>query len=114
MPDTPSPTQRPIPHAESRWLSKSAAQTRGSDKKEVQFHYDISNRSLGIGTVLNGETIATPQWRYAGTGGLDRDQLPGAPCRITRPEVPERAERDCLRSQQRLRRRGSITERTSR
>jgi len=24
-------------------LSKSAAQTRGSDKKEVQFHYDISN-----------------------------------------------------------------------
>ena len=29
--------------AESAWLSKSASQTRGSDKKEVQFHYDISN-----------------------------------------------------------------------
>lgn len=29
--------------AESKWLSKSAAQTRGSDKNEVQFHYDISN-----------------------------------------------------------------------
>ena len=35
MPETPS--------AESKWLAKSAAQTRGSDKKEVQFHYDISN-----------------------------------------------------------------------
>jgi cyclopropane-fatty-acyl-phospholipid synthase len=31
------------PQAESQWLSKSAAQTRGSDKGEVQFHYDISN-----------------------------------------------------------------------
>jgi cyclopropane-fatty-acyl-phospholipid synthase len=30
-------------HAQSTWLSKSASQTRGSDKKEVQFHYDISN-----------------------------------------------------------------------
>ncbi|MGB3287417.1 cyclopropane mycolic acid synthase family methyltransferase [Mycolicibacter algericus] len=29
--------------AQSKWLSKSAAQTRGSDKDEVQFHYDISN-----------------------------------------------------------------------
>jgi len=29
--------------AQSKWLSKSAAQTRGSDKNEVQFHYDISN-----------------------------------------------------------------------
>ena len=29
--------------AESKWLSKSAADTRGSDKTEVQFHYDISN-----------------------------------------------------------------------
>ncbi|MCP9273958.1 cyclopropane mycolic acid synthase family methyltransferase [Mycolicibacterium arenosum] len=29
--------------AESKWLSKSASETRGSDKKEVQFHYDISN-----------------------------------------------------------------------
>ena len=28
---------------ESAWLSKSAGQTRGSDKGEVQFHYDISN-----------------------------------------------------------------------
>jgi len=32
-----------IPQAQSQWLSKSAAQTRGSDKDEVQFHYDISN-----------------------------------------------------------------------
>ncbi|MDT5315792.1 MAG: cyclopropane-fatty-acyl-phospholipid synthase [Mycobacterium sp.] len=31
------------PAAQSKWLSKSASQTRGSDKKEVQFHYDISN-----------------------------------------------------------------------
>jgi cyclopropane-fatty-acyl-phospholipid synthase len=29
--------------AQSKWLSKSAAQTRGSDKNEVQYHYDISN-----------------------------------------------------------------------
>ena len=29
--------------AQSAWLAKSASQTRGSDKKEVQFHYDISN-----------------------------------------------------------------------
>jgi cyclopropane-fatty-acyl-phospholipid synthase len=36
-------TSSATPHAESKWLSKSAAQTRGSDKKEVQFHYDISN-----------------------------------------------------------------------
>jgi len=28
---------------QSKWLSSSAGQTRGSDKKEVQFHYDISN-----------------------------------------------------------------------
>src|SRR6201995_2072588 len=35
-------TQAPSP-AQSKWLSKSASQTRGSDKKEVQFHYDISN-----------------------------------------------------------------------
>lgn len=35
-------TQTPSP-AQSLWLSKSASQTRGSDKKEVQFHYDISN-----------------------------------------------------------------------
>ena len=31
------------PQAQSQWLSKSASQTRGSDKDEVQFHYDISN-----------------------------------------------------------------------
>src|SRR6195952_2390417 len=37
-----SDTQKPAP-AQSTWLSKSASQTRGSDKKEVQFHYDISN-----------------------------------------------------------------------
>ena len=37
-----TPTSAP-PHARSAWLSKSASQTRGSDKKEVQFHYDISN-----------------------------------------------------------------------
>ncbi|WP_275564594.1 cyclopropane mycolic acid synthase family methyltransferase [Mycolicibacterium crocinum] len=35
----PSSTSPP----KSDWLSKSASQTRGSDKKEVQFHYDISN-----------------------------------------------------------------------
>ena len=29
--------------AQSTWLSKSASQSRGSDKGEVQFHYDISN-----------------------------------------------------------------------
>ncbi|HXO56609.1 MAG TPA: class I SAM-dependent methyltransferase, partial [Mycobacterium sp.] len=39
MSDTSSAT----PTAQSTWLSKSASQTRGSDKKEVQFHYDISN-----------------------------------------------------------------------
>jgi cyclopropane-fatty-acyl-phospholipid synthase len=37
-----SETQSPSP-AQSQWLSKSASQTRGSDKREVQFHYDISN-----------------------------------------------------------------------
>ncbi len=31
------------PTAQSKWLSESAAETRGSDKGEVQFHYDISN-----------------------------------------------------------------------
>jgi cyclopropane-fatty-acyl-phospholipid synthase len=30
-------------HAQSKWLSKSAAKARGSDTGEVQFHYDISN-----------------------------------------------------------------------
>ena len=33
----------PTPPAQSKWLSQSASQTRGSDKGEVQFHYDISN-----------------------------------------------------------------------
>jgi cyclopropane-fatty-acyl-phospholipid synthase len=40
--DAQTATQQPSP-AQSKWLSKSASQTRGSDKKEVQFHYDISN-----------------------------------------------------------------------
>ncbi|MGV0601498.1 class I SAM-dependent methyltransferase, partial [Mycolicibacterium pulveris] len=43
MTDSSGATTGTTPHAESKWLSKSAAQTRGSDKKEVQFHYDISN-----------------------------------------------------------------------
>ena len=42
MSDTSSASS-PAPSAQSKWLSKSASQTRGSDKKEVQFHYDISN-----------------------------------------------------------------------
>ncbi len=37
-----SAAQSPVP-TQSKWLSKSASQTRGSDKGEVQFHYDISN-----------------------------------------------------------------------
>ena len=36
-------TSSTVPKAQSSWLSKSAAQTRGSDKDEVQFHYDVSN-----------------------------------------------------------------------
>jgi cyclopropane-fatty-acyl-phospholipid synthase len=40
MPVTNPPTAT---SPQSQWLSKSASQTRGSDKKEVQFHYDISN-----------------------------------------------------------------------
>jgi cyclopropane-fatty-acyl-phospholipid synthase len=40
---TSGDTQTSTSHAQSQWLSKSAAQTRGSDKSEVQFHYDISN-----------------------------------------------------------------------
>ncbi len=43
MADTSSTPQTTTPHAQSKWLSKSAAQTRGSDAGEVQFHYDISN-----------------------------------------------------------------------
>ena len=41
MPNTS--TEGPNATAKSAWLSKSASDTRGSDKKEVQFHYDISN-----------------------------------------------------------------------
>src|SRR6201999_3314455 len=40
---TVSDTSNATASAQSKWLSKSASQTRGSDKKEVQFHYDISN-----------------------------------------------------------------------
>ena len=40
-PTAKSPANTPTPH--SKWLSSSAAQTRGSDTEEVQFHYDISN-----------------------------------------------------------------------
>jgi cyclopropane-fatty-acyl-phospholipid synthase len=40
---TSGDTQASAPKAQSQWLSKSAAQTRGSDKQEVQSHYDISN-----------------------------------------------------------------------
>ncbi len=44
MADTSREAQiRTAPEAQSKWLSKSAAHTRGSDTKEVQFHYDISN-----------------------------------------------------------------------
>ena len=35
--------QAGAPTPQSKWLSESAGQTRGSDKGEVQFHYDISN-----------------------------------------------------------------------
>ena len=31
------------PQAQSKWLSSSAAQTRGSNTEEVQSHYDLSN-----------------------------------------------------------------------
>jgi cyclopropane-fatty-acyl-phospholipid synthase len=41
--ETSNATQDSTAQAQSKWLSKSASQTRGSDKKEVQFHYDISN-----------------------------------------------------------------------
>ncbi|MCG5431951.1 class I SAM-dependent methyltransferase [Mycobacterium sp. MYCO198283] len=40
---TVADTSSAAPQAQSAWLAKSASQTRGSDKKEVQFHYDISN-----------------------------------------------------------------------
>ena len=43
MPEANADTQVGAPAPQSKWLSESAAQTRGSDKDEVQFHYDISN-----------------------------------------------------------------------
>ena len=43
MADISSATQSSTPPAQSKWLSKSAAKTRGSEAEEVQFHYDISN-----------------------------------------------------------------------
>ncbi len=36
-------SQAITPNPQSKWLSSSASQTRGSDTEEVQFHYDISN-----------------------------------------------------------------------
>jgi cyclopropane-fatty-acyl-phospholipid synthase len=44
MPNTSTETQSSTPHAQSKWLSNSAAKARGSDMDEVQFHYDISNQ----------------------------------------------------------------------
>ncbi|MET0704193.1 MAG: cyclopropane mycolic acid synthase family methyltransferase [Mycobacterium sp.] len=45
MSNTPetNPSSKQVPQAESAWLSSSAADTRGSNAEEVQFHYDISN-----------------------------------------------------------------------
>ena len=43
MADSSSATPSSTAPAQSKWLSKSAAQTRGSNTSEVQFHYDISN-----------------------------------------------------------------------
>ncbi|KUI04902.1 SAM-dependent methyltransferase [Mycolicibacterium acapulense] len=43
MVGTSDTQQSSTDQAQSKWLSKSASQTRGSDKDEVQFHYDISN-----------------------------------------------------------------------
>jgi cyclopropane-fatty-acyl-phospholipid synthase len=40
--DARTSTQGPVP-AQSKWLSESAAKTRGSNTEDVQFHYDISN-----------------------------------------------------------------------
>jgi cyclopropane-fatty-acyl-phospholipid synthase len=42
--DTPGKSQfKSAPVAQSKWLSESAAKTRGSDADEVRSHYDISN-----------------------------------------------------------------------
>jgi cyclopropane-fatty-acyl-phospholipid synthase len=44
VPDTSTEThEETAPVAESKWLSSSAAKTRGSDATEVRSHYDISN-----------------------------------------------------------------------
>ena len=43
MADSTAKSQAITPTPQSKWLSKSASQTRGSDTEEVQFHYDISN-----------------------------------------------------------------------
>src|SRR6201987_5550927 len=41
--ETSSEAQTKTSQAQSKWLSDSASKIAGSDKKEVQFHYDISN-----------------------------------------------------------------------
>ena len=43
MTETPGANAGPAPQAQSKWLSTSAAQTRGSNAEEVKSHYDISN-----------------------------------------------------------------------
>ena len=43
MTETPGAKTGPAPQAQSKWLSSSAAQTRGSNADEVKSHYDISN-----------------------------------------------------------------------
>ena len=43
MTDPTARSQAITPNPQSKWLSSSASQTRGSDTEEVQFHYDISN-----------------------------------------------------------------------
>ena len=43
MQNTSLEGQRSTRHAQSKWLASSAAKTRGSNTKEVQFHYDLSN-----------------------------------------------------------------------
>ncbi len=43
MTETPGAKTGTTPRAQSKWLSSSAAQTRGSNAEEVKSHYDISN-----------------------------------------------------------------------
>ena len=43
MTETPGAKTSTTPPAQSKWLSSSAAQTRGSNAEEVKSHYDISN-----------------------------------------------------------------------